>query len=80
MAPLSLMFEIAPRDRGASRTFTQIGQSAERSRKGIDKFRVAAVTGGAIAAAAAVKFGKDSIRAYTESQQSQMRRGQSARL
>lgn len=76
MAALSIAFDILARDR-ASREFNNVGDAVDRTgKRGAEfgkKFGVAVAAGFAVAAAAAFKFGKDSVAAYVEAEQSSIR-------
>jgi len=66
----SIGFDIFARDRGASATLDKVGRHAEDSGGRFSKMKALAVGSGALAGAAIVKFGKDSVAAYTEAQES----------
>lgn len=61
----SISFDIFARDR-ASATLDNVGKSAERTGAGFDKMKGFAVAAGALAGAAIVKFGSDSISAASD--------------
>src|SRR5207342_1506371 len=63
-------FSILAKDR-ASATFDKVGKSAQRSGEHFNKMKALMVAGGVAAGAAIIKFGKDSIAAYSEAEESQ---------
>jgi hypothetical protein len=69
----TLSFEALWRDRGATRGMRQLSQETEIAHRRYAAFGKAAAVAGLVVAAAAVKFGKDSVRAYTEAQTSQVK-------
>lgn len=71
MADRSMAFTFLGRDRGASRTFRRIGDEADRAQGRISNF-AAGLAGGALAAGL-VSFGKNSVEAFKESEQSAIR-------
>lgn len=67
---VALAVDIIARDK-ASKTLDTVGDKAEGSGKKFGKFGKAAVVGAGVAGVALLKFGKDSVAAYKESEQSQ---------
>jgi uncharacterized coiled-coil DUF342 family protein len=69
----TLSFDVLWRDRGATRGMQKLGQETDIAQRRYAAFGRAAAVAGLVVAAAAVKFGKDSVRAYTEAQTSQVK-------
>ena len=67
MANMALAFDILARDR-ASKTFDRVGSAADRTSKKVGGFHKAAIAGAAIAGAAIIKFGKDSVSAFVDAE------------
>lgn len=72
MASLSLVFDIIARDK-ASKEFKNVGDAADDTGKKASKFGPAIAAGAAVAVAAVVSFGKSSVTAYSEAEQSSLR-------
>lgn len=73
MASKSLTFDIYGRDKSASKTIDKIGKKVDGTGDKFRKFGRVATAGIAVAAAALVKFGGDSVKAYAEAEESQNR-------
>lgn len=71
MATKSLTFDIFGRDRSASKTMRKVGKEADRTGDMFRRAGTVAAAGLAVAAAAAVQFGVDSVKAYAEAQDAQ---------
>lgn len=71
MASKSLTFDIFGRDKTASKTMDTIGNNAKRMGDGFAKVGRAIGVGLAVAAAATIAFGIDSVKAYAEAEKSQ---------
>jgi hypothetical protein len=65
-----LTFDILAKDR-ASRTLTNVGGAAEKTSKKFDFLKKATLGVGLVAGVALVKFGKDSIKAFSEAEEAQ---------
>lgn len=68
----SVTFDILARDR-ASAVMNRVGRETSKTAGLFSKFGLLAATGGAIAGAALLRFGKDSVSAFSEAQQAQVR-------
>lgn len=69
MAAAEVAINILAKDQ-ASAVMGRVGDNAERTGKKFGKLHKVAIAGGALAGAALVKFGKDSVAAFTEAEQS----------
>lgn len=69
----TLSYDILWRDRGATRGMQRLGHETEQAQRKYAAFGKVAAVAGLVVAAAAIKFGKDSVRAYTEAQTSQVK-------
>jgi ribosomal protein S14 len=69
----SLFLDLFFRDHGVRRGLNDVGNDTDRARQHAEKFSAATAAGAAVAAAAIFKFGSDSVKAYTEAQQSSLR-------
>lgn len=67
----SLTFDIFGRDRSASKTMRGVGSTADRLGKTMRRVGAGIGVGLAVAGAAAFKFGSDSVKAFSEAQESQ---------
>ena len=70
MAKGDIQGDILYRDRATS-TLNRVGDAAETSGRKFGTMKKAAIAGGALAGAALVKFGKDSVKAFSESEVAQ---------
>jgi hypothetical protein len=68
----TLTFDILARDK-ASKTIAGVGTTAEKTSKKFNVLKTAAIGAGIAAAGLAVKFGKDSIKAFAEAEEAQKR-------
>lgn len=69
---VSLSFDIFARDR-ASTAIRGVGEELDTNRGKWDSWKTGAAVAGAVVGAALFKFGKDSVAAYTESEQASVR-------
>lgn len=69
----SLAYDIFWRDHGAAKGADQLGDKLDRAAKRSSAFGTAVKAGAAIAGVALLKFGSDSLKAYTEAEQAQTR-------
>jgi hypothetical protein len=68
-----LTFDVMYKDRGADRGLTNLGKTTEKTGKSFKAMKVAGVAAIAAVAVGVAKFGKDSVKAYVEAEQSQVR-------
>jgi hypothetical protein len=67
----ALNFDVFWRDHGAKAGMRGLAADTDKSAKGFSLFKASAVAAGSAAGLAIFKFGKDSVKAYTEAQTSQ---------
>lgn len=73
MASKSLTFDLYGRDKSASKTMDKLGRKVDNTGDRFKRFGKVAAVGIAVAAAAIVKFGSDSVQAYADAEDSQNR-------